>query len=272
MPPAGKILVVIPAYNEEESLPGVLNEVRGLGLDLDILVVDDGSRDRTSEIARAAGVRVARLPFNQGYGAAVQTGMMAAYEDGYAICVLLDADGQHDLRFIPQLVAALADGKADLALGSRFLGTADYSIPLARRAGMSVFSRITSKITGQKITDPTSGFQAIGRGCLKFFITDNYPADFPDADTLIRLHFAGFRIQEIPVVIRPRLKGVSMHSGLKTLYYIYKMFFSIFIALLQKDSLKKEGSHALEHQNRDRGGELDRADRHHQPGPKKKIG
>jgi len=242
-----KILVVIPAYNEAENIASVIAEIRQIDPGLDILAVDDGSADDTAQRARAAGAKVLSLPFNLGYGGAVQTGMSFAYEKNYDICVLTDGDGQHDPKYIPSLVAPVKAGEADMSLGSRFLGKAEYAIPWLRRIGMSLFSKITSWITGQHITDPTSGFQAISRDLVKFFLNDNYPVDFPDADTLIRLYFAGFRIKEMPVHIRARQKGVSMHGGSRVFYYIYKMFFSIFIALTQKSALRKEGRHALDH-------------------------
>ncbi|MFO1463222.1 MAG: glycosyltransferase family 2 protein [bacterium] len=242
-----KCLVVIPAFNEAENIVSVIEGIRRQDPSLGILVVDDGSGDETAQRAAAAGAEVLSLPYNLGYGGAVQTGMLFAYEKGYDLCVLIDGDGQHDPKYIPDLMGPVAEGRADLSLGSRFLGRADYSIPWARRVGMFLFSKITSWITGQHITDPTSGFQAISRSLIKFFLNDNYPVDFPDADTLIRLYFAGFRILEIPVVIRPRERGVSMHGGSKALYYVYKMFFSIFIALTQRSALRKEGMHALDH-------------------------
>src|ERR1051325_696636 len=246
-----KSLVIIPAYNEAENISSVIAEIRGLHSGLDIVVVDDGSADAPPAIAERAGVRVLRLPFNLGYGAAVQTGLLYSVENGYDVSVLIDGDGQHDPQYIPQLLAPVKAGEADLALGSRFLGRADYQIPLGRRLGISLFRKLASWFTRQQITDPTSGFQAIHRRLMQFFVNDNYPHDYPDADTLIRLYFAGFRIKEVPVTIRPRLRGQSMHSGAKTLYYVYKMLFSIFIALTQKRMLQQGGPHAISHTNYD---------------------
>lgn len=255
-----KTLVIIPARNEAENIASVIREVRSLPVPLDLLVVDDGSSDATGALAEQAGARVLTLPFNVGYGAAVQAGLLYALESRYEVCVLLDGDGQHDPKYVPDLIAPIAEGDADLAIGSRFLGRADYAIPIGRRLGMSLFSRLTSLVTHQRITDPTSGFQAIGAGLIEFFAADNYPYDFPDADTLIRLYFAGFRIREIPVSIRPRLRGESMHSGAKTLYYAYKMLFSIFIVLTQRRMLSQRNKHAATHQTLDGLGELPRAD------------
>ena len=239
-----KTLVVIPAHDEAPNIASVIREIDALHLPLDVVVVDDGSLDATAAVAEQAGANVLRLAFNLGYGAAVQTGLLYAVNGGYDICVLLDGDGQHDPKSVPALIAPVAAGDADLTIGSRFLGRSDYDIPFARRVGMSIFSRLTSLITRQRITDPTSGFQAIGAGLIRFFAGDHYPHDFPDADTLIRLYLAGFRISEIPVTIRPRLQGASMHTGMKTLYYVYKMFFSIFIVLTQRRMLRKGKDHA----------------------------
>lgn len=246
-----RILLVIPAYNEAENIASVIYEIRSLHLSVDLLVVDDGSSDITAVLAERAGAKVMRLPFNLGYGAAVQTGLLHAVEAGYDVCVLLDGDGQHDPKYISDLLTTVATGKADLALGSRFLGKADYAIPFSRRFGMYIFSKLTSLFTHQQITDPTSGFQAISRRLMIFFASDNYPYDFPDADTLIRLYFAGFKIKEIPVTVRPRLRGQSMHGGAKTLYYIYKMLFSILIVLTQRRMLRKGDTDAISNQTND---------------------
>jgi glycosyltransferase involved in cell wall biosynthesis len=240
-----KRLLIIPAYNEAQNIASVIEEIRSLQPSVDLIVVDDGSSDSTSELAETAGATVLRLPFNLGYGAAVQSGLLYGVEGGYDLCVLIDGDGQHDPRFIADLLAPVEEGIADLALGSRFLGKADYSIPFARKVGIMLFRRLASIITRQQITDPTSGFQAINRRLMRFFVNDNYPYDFPDADTLIRLYFAGFKIREVPVTIRPRLRGESMHSAGKTFYYVYKMLFSIFIALTQRRLLMKGDDHAF---------------------------
>jgi glycosyltransferase involved in cell wall biosynthesis len=246
-----KNLLVIPAFNEAENITLVIQEIRSFYPSMDLLVVSDGSADATVELAEKAGAKVVKLPFNLGYGAAVQTGLLYAVEAGYETCVLIDGDGQHDPKYISDLMAPVIAGQADLALGSRFLGKADYSIPLGRKLGIYLFRKLASFFTHQQITDPTSGFQAISQRLMRFFINDNYPQDFPDTDTLIKLYFAGFRIIEVPVTIRPRLRGESMHGGAKTLYYIYKMFFSIFIALTQKRMLTKEENHAIGNQAHD---------------------
>jgi glycosyltransferase involved in cell wall biosynthesis len=242
-----KPLLIIPAFNESANMAHVLAEVQSLYTSLDMIVVDDGSSDSTSSVAERFGVKVLRLPFNLGYGAAVQTGLLYGVEAGYDACVLIDGDGQMDPRYISALLDQVKDFGVDLALGSRFLGKAEYSVSWGRKLGIFLFSKLASFFTRQQITDPTSGFQAIGRRLMEFFADDNYP------DTIIRLYFAGFKIKEVPVTIRPRLRGKSMHTGAKTIYYIYKMFFSIFIALTQKRMLAKGATHATGDQDIDRG-------------------
>lgn len=246
-----KTIIVIPAYNEAQNIVSVISEVRVLYPEIDIIVIDDGSTDDTPALAKKSGVKVTSLPFNLGYGGAVQTGLTYAVEAGYTACVLLDGDGQHDPQFISKLLAPVLDGQADLCLGSRFLGSAEYKMPVRRKIGIYLFSKLTSLITHQQITDPTSGFQVIGRDLMRFFANDNYPADYPDADTIIRLYFAGFRIKEVPVTIRARLRGKSMHTGAATLYYVYKMLFSIFIALTERRVIREGGNRVISNQTLD---------------------
>ena len=175
-----------------------------------------------------------RLPCNLGYGGAVQAGFRYAVHYGYEFGVLMDADGQHAASSMVDLLRVVREGRADVALGSRFLGRMEYRAGYVRRMGMAFFSQVVSRITGRRITDPTSGFQALNRDVMTFFARDNYPVDFPDADTILLLHFAGFRLEEVPVVMRERLSGESMHSSWKPIYYITKMFLSILVVLLRQ--------------------------------------
>jgi hypothetical protein len=180
----------------------------------------------------------------------VQAGFRYAVHYGYDFGVLMDADGQHAASCIGDLLHAVQLGEADVVLGSRFLGRMEYRTTFAKRVGMAFFSQVVSRITGRRVTDPTSGFQALNRDVMAFFATDNYPVDFPDADTILLLHFAGFRIAEVPVVMRERLSGQSMHSSWKPIYYVFKMFLAIFIVLLRQ----KTHSNAV----RQRGGSVGR--------------
>jgi len=224
--------IIIPAYNEAGRISATIEEIRKYS-DADIIVISDGSTDGTAKEARALGVKVIELPFNLGYGAALQTGFKYALKKDYRYAVQMDADGQHDPSAIQALIEPVLKGDADMTLGSRFLGGGDYRAPFARRAGMILFSIIVRVITGRKVTDPTSGFQAMNKRVMKFYASDAYPVDYPDADVIVMLHRRGFTFREIPVTMK-RLHGkVSMHSGLRPFYYTFKMFLSIFVTLLR---------------------------------------
>ena len=197
--------------------------------------MDDGSNDDTASEARAAGARVIELPFNLGYGAALQTGFKYALDKGYEFAVQMDADGQHDPLSIEALISPVLKDEVDVVIGSRFLDKGNYKAPFVRRMGMYFFGIITSVVTGRRITDPTSGFQALNKKVMEFYASDAYPADYPDADVIIMLYRQGFRFKEVPVIMHNAAKR-SMHGGiLKPLYYIFKMMLSIFVTLLRKE-------------------------------------
>ncbi|MCC7202784.1 MAG: glycosyltransferase family 2 protein [Nitrospirae bacterium] len=247
-----EVIIIIPAYNEENNITPLIKEIQDKVSGAAILVIDDGSRDRTARVAEKAGAMVIRLPFNMGYGAALQTGFKYALLKRYMYVVQMDADGQHDPDSIRDLLDEVKKENADVVIGSRFLeGSGEYKTSGVRRIGMALFSKIAGVIIGQPVTDPTSGYQALNRDAIRFYASPYYPADYPDADVMIMLHRAGLRIREIPVRMHPRKQGQSMHSGLKPVYYIFKMFLSMFVTLLRNDKfdrrvLKKgEGSHAI---------------------------
>jgi glycosyltransferase involved in cell wall biosynthesis len=229
-----KRLLIMPAHNESKNIVPVLTELQPLARGLDILVVDDYSTDNTADLARQMGAEVVSLPCNLRYGGAVQTGFKYAVEYGYDFAVMMDADGQHNPEAIPSLLEVVESGSADVALGSRFLGRADYHLSPSRRLVMRGFAKVVSWATKAPITDPTSGFQALNADVIHFLARDNYPTDFPDADLLMLLGFAGFRIKEVPVVVRGRMSGTSMHAGLKPVWYMAKMFLSISMVLLRQ--------------------------------------
>lgn len=224
-----RTLIIMPARNEAQTIGTVISQLKELVPEADILVVNDASTDNTAEVAARAGAKVITLPINLGYGGAVQTGFKYAARHGYDAVILMDADGQHDPACVPDLLKALQG--ADFVLGSRFLGECRYIVPIARRIGMWLFGKIVNYVTGQRITDPTSGFQALRKEVVKFLAEDNYPIDFPDADVLILLHRSGFHVKEIPVIMHERMHGVPMHSHLKALYYVFKMSLSILATL-----------------------------------------
>jgi len=230
-----KILVVIPAFNEEEQIATVVQQVKEQVPEAQILVVNDGSSDRTEQRALASGAKVLSHPFNMGYGVALQTGYKYARQYGFEYVLQMDGDGQHDPQYLRTLLAEVKEERMDVVIGSRFLGRREYHVPPLRRIGMRLFGFIAGHLSGQKITDPTSGYQALGRRAIEFFTRDAFPGDYPDADVLVMLHRAGLRMQEAPVAMRPNSNGRSMHNGLKPLYYIYKMLLSITLNLMRKE-------------------------------------
>ena len=233
--------LLIPAYNEEARIVSVIRGIKERYPLMEIVIVDDGSQDDTRGRALQAGARVISHPYNLGYGVALQTGYKYALERGYEVLVQMDGDGQHDPAYISRLLETIETGRADLAIGSRFLD-ADGSQPeclpyrasVMRRCGMRLFGTIASLLIKQKVTDPTSGYQAMNRKVLEWVSSDRFPWDYPDADVIIMLHRAGFRIQEVPVQMYENPEKESMHSGWKPLYYVFKMFLSIFVTLMRK--------------------------------------
>lgn len=228
-----KILVVIPAYNEERAIGDVVAKAKESVPMADVLVIDDHCSDNTSQVAREAGARVITLPLHLGYGVALQTGFKYALERCYDYVVQMDGDGQHEPRCINDLLAEVWSGAADVALGSRFLRDRSHKTQFIRRLGIMLFGFLTSLAIQQRITDPTSGFQALSRRVVEFHTSDGYPIDFPDADVLISLSLNGFRIKEVPVIMYQKA-GKSMHSGLKPFYYVFKMLLSIFLTFFRK--------------------------------------
>jgi glycosyltransferase involved in cell wall biosynthesis len=229
---AGRVLVVMPARNEAESIGPVIAAVRGLYPEIDVVVVDDASSDGTSRAGRRAGAKVFRAPINLGYGGAVQAGLKYAHKRGYERVVLMDADGQHDPADIGRLLEASRD--YDFVIGSRFKGEASYRIPFVRRVGMKVFSAIASGLTGQRIHDTSSGFQVLRSNVVGLFADGAYPVDFPDADMLIWVARHGYRIGEVGVRMRARVAGKSMISGLgNSLKYALKMPLAILVTILR---------------------------------------
>jgi glycosyltransferase involved in cell wall biosynthesis len=228
-----RILIIIPAYNEQESIGGVIEAVKSEGPPADILVVNDGSWDRTVTVARRYGVTVVNHPFNMGIGAAMQTGYRYAKRAGYDIAVQVDADGQHLAHQITHLIEPILNNDAHVVVGSRFLGKGEYRPSVARYAGMALFSRVVSAILSERITDTTSGFRAAGREVIEFF-SDNYPDDYPEAEALVLLHKKGFDIMEVPVEMAERAGGRSSITPLRSFYYMIKVLLAIFVDLLKK--------------------------------------
>jgi len=228
-----RILIVIPAYNEEGRVGAVVADVRRALPSADVVVVDDGSADGTAAEAIDAGAVTLTLPVNSGYGTALQTGYKYGVRNGYTILGQIDGDGQHQAEYLVPMLDTLRRGEADVVVGSRFLDRdGHYQASLARQVGIGVFARIASLVMHQHVTDPTSGLQIMRIDVTRFFCSDVYPSDYPDADILILLHRSGYRVREVPVKMRPS-PGQSMHSGHRSVYYVYKMVLSIFVTILR---------------------------------------
>jgi glycosyltransferase involved in cell wall biosynthesis len=233
------ILIIIPAFNEEDSIGEVITCVRQRVALADILVINDGSVDATSAIAHQAGANVISLPYNLGIGGAVQTGCIFAHEMGYNIMARLDGDGQHDPAQLPELIQPVASGEADVVIGSRYFSGKGYQASLLRAIGIKLFATLVSLITGQRFTDTTSGLQAANREAATF-LSEHLPADYPEIEGLVLLCKAGFRVREVPVTMRPRQAGESSITPWRALYYIFKVLLAILIGMLRKPPERTE--------------------------------
>jgi len=231
------LLVIIPAYNEGKKIGQVVASIRAELPEAEILVINDGSRDNTAEEASIAGAIALTHPINMGYGVTIQTGYKYAFENGYDFVAQIDGDGQHDPAYLAKLLQPVINGETDLSVGSRFREVESYRPSFSRRLGILFFRKLVSVIIGREITDPTSGYQAMNRDVIRFFTSDVFPCDYPDADVLVSLNLAGFRIREVPVRMFANAEGKTMHSGMKPLYYMFKMCLSIFVTLLRNRSL-----------------------------------
>jgi glycosyltransferase involved in cell wall biosynthesis len=232
-------LTVIPAYNEEAAIGEVIETIKLYYPLTDILVVDDGSTDNTSGRALAAGAEILRLPANLGVGAAQQAALKFASERGYSYVMRLDADGQHDADDAFRLLTEVMEGTADAAIGSRFLGERwlgkdrNYRIPLSRRVGIKVFAALVSGLIGQHITDPTSGLRCYNRQII-LYLSLHHPQDYPEVESIVLLHRAGFRLVELPATIHPRCAGHTSIGAGRAIYYVIRVLLAASIAALRR--------------------------------------
>ena len=194
-----KTLIIIPAYNEEKNIGVVLETIQKKIPGIPILVINDGSSDNTESVARTYGANVISLPYNSGYGVALQTGFIYAARKNFAIVIQMDSDGQHDPKNVKGLIEEVQKDGVDVVIGSRFLESGSYRSSFARRAGIIIFGKIASICCGQKVTDPTSGFQALKGRAIHFAASDHYPPDYPDADFIILMHRYGLKLSLIHI-------------------------------------------------------------------------
>jgi glycosyltransferase involved in cell wall biosynthesis len=228
-----KKIAIVPAFNEEGAIGGVIDELHAFDPELVVVVVDDASQDATADRARERGAHVVVLPFNLGIGGAVQTGFRYAAEGGYELAARVDGDGQHDPAELAALVRVVLADEADICVGSRFAGADGYRSSAARRVGIRILARTVSLLTGQRVTDTTSGFQVLNRKAIELFAAD-YPHDYPEVEAALMLHKHRLRLAEVPVTMRERVAGRSSIRGLRTVYYMAKVMLAILIGALRR--------------------------------------
>lgn len=226
-----KVLIVIPAYNEEENIQTVINEVFETNDMLDVVVINDGSKDETLEKAKKTKAKVIDLPNNLGIGGAVQTGMLYAKKNQYDIAVQLDGDGQHDPKYISKMVQKVEEGY-DMVIGSRFVQKTGYQQTFFRMLGINITSLLIKQITGVKIHDTTSGFRAVNKEIIEEFARQ-YPYDYPEPETNMKMILRKKKILEMPVEMRKRMAGKSFITPVKSVKYMVKVTLSLMMAKLK---------------------------------------
>ena len=223
-----KPLLIIPAYNEEESLEKVINNLIEHYPQYDYVIINDGSMDRTEEICEKNGYHVINLPINLGIGGAVQTGYQYAKRYGYEIAVQIDGDGQHDVSFLKKVIEPLQKGEADIVIGSRFLEHEGFQSSAGRRIGIGILSGLLRLCTGVRVKDVTSGFRAVNKKFIDIYASD-YPSDYPEPEAIITAVMYRGRIREIPVVMKERENGESSINLRKSVYYMIKVTLAILV-------------------------------------------
>lgn len=240
-----KIIVIIPALNEEDNIGFVIEKIKKTMKNAYVLVINDGSTDLTQKRALSCGAQVVTLPFTLGIGAAMQTGFIFAQQNDFNIAVQVDGDGQHNPEEIPLLLEPIIEGKSDVVVGSRYIEKKGDMSSLQRRIGIKVFALLISKILGQRITDPTSGFRAVSCRVVDLF-SKFYPEDYPEPESLIILHLNRFSITEVPVSMKKRVSGVSSIGVFGSIYYVIKVTLAILIDLCKGKAMKVKGGRSVE--------------------------
>lgn len=229
-----KKLVIIPAFNEEGNLENTIKDIKENAPDFDYVIINDCSTDDTLEICKRHGFHYLNLPINLGIGGAVQTGYRYAYYKGYDVAVQFDGDGQHDASYLEMMVKELEDEQADMVIGSRFIEKEGFQSSALRRVGIKYFTVLIRLLTGETITDPTSGMRLVNRKLLKKF-TEDYPKDYPEPESVVAILAQKYKVKEVPVIMRERMEGESSISFRKSIYYMIKVSFAILIARLGRE-------------------------------------
>jgi glycosyltransferase involved in cell wall biosynthesis len=232
-------IAIVPALNEERSIAGVIAEIRAADAEFDVIVIDDGSTDRTSSIAAETGAHVITLPFNLGIGGAVQTGYQYARDHDFDLAVQVDGDGQHDPSEIAKLLEPIRDGRADMVVGTRFAEGGGYRGTRLRRIGIHLFAAIVSLMVRARVTDTTSGFRAVNRKAIRLFAAD-YPHDYPEVEATVLLARHKLKMLEVPVQMRVRQTGNSSITAFQSIYYMVKVLLALFIGLFRRYSTPLE--------------------------------
>ncbi|KGP77370.1 MULTISPECIES: glycosyltransferase family 2 protein [unclassified Paenibacillus] len=230
-----KVLVIVPAYNEEGNLSRTINQLKLLNCFYEIIVINDKSTDNTLSVANELGVKVIDLPCNLGIGGAVQTGYKYAKKNNFDIAIQVDGDGQHGPEYIEQLIRPIIEKSADLVIGSRYINKEGFQSTLIRRIGISYFSKLIYALTGQMITDPTSGFRACNKRVIEIF-SQRYPIDYPEPESIMFLKRKYYEIEEVPVVMNSRESGSSSITPIKSIYYMLKVSIAIIIDKLRRET------------------------------------
>lgn len=229
-----KVLLVIPAYNEEKNIRKVLNEIKKDISYADVIVINDGSTDNTSKIVKKENIRCIDMPFNSGYSNAVQTGIKYAHENNYDYVVQFDADGQHIAKEAEKLYKHIKKTDCDIVIGSRYLKNLKYNCPFFRRIGTKIFQIMIKIFCHKKITDPLSGFQCLNKSVIKEYSKISGYPEYPDANLIIEMLIKGYKIEEIPVRMRIRKYGESMHGGIiKPIKYMIQMMYTIVFIMIK---------------------------------------
>lgn len=239
LPPDNRLLVIIPAYNEQESLAQVVSSVFDAIPEADVVVINDGSRDRTARVAEEVGARVVTLTYNLGIGAAVQTGFILAAEGCYDFAVQVDGDGQHDPHEMGVILQPLIENKADVVIGSRYIEERGYVTPWQRRTGIKILAWFVSLLAGQRFTDTTSGFRASNRRAIEL-CAQNYPADYPEPESLMAFRKMGLRVLEVPAAMNPRYGGRSSITAFWSAYYMVKVMLAVSVLSLRRAPYLRE--------------------------------
>lgn len=224
-----KVLVIIPAYNEQDCIGKVIDNMRNHYPEYDYIVINDCSKDNTEQILKDRQANYLNLPINLGIGGGVQAGYRYALRYGYDIAVQMDGDGQHNPEYIKDIIAPILKDEADSVIGSRFINNEGFQSSALRRFGISFLSNLIRIVCGVRILDVTSGFRAVNRKCIQLFASE-YAQDYPEPEAIVASAMKGFRLKEVPVIMNEREGGVSSINGLKSIYYMIKVSVAVVIA------------------------------------------